>query len=66
MEGFEGVKIANRAQATITALDAKGHGVLEFEDGRRVKWKASETPQVDYAYASGRKSAIIVQRDNQG
>ena len=34
----KGVKIANRAQATITALDAKGNGVLEFEDGRRVKW----------------------------
>ena len=47
----KGLKIANRAQATITALDAKGRGVLEFEDGRRVKWNAAEMPHVDYAYA---------------
>jgi hypothetical protein len=47
----KGLKIANRAQATITALDAKGRGVLEFEDGRRAKWNAVEMPHVDYAYA---------------
>jgi hypothetical protein len=47
----KGLKIASRAQARITALDAKGRGALEFEDGRRVKWNAAEMPHVDYAYA---------------
>jgi hypothetical protein len=47
----KGLKIANRAQATITALDAKGRGVLEFGDGRQLKWDAAEMPHIDYAYA---------------
>jgi ATP-dependent exoDNAse (exonuclease V) alpha subunit len=48
----KGIKIANRAQATIESLDANGQGVIVFDDGRRVKWNANQMPHVDYSYAS--------------
>jgi conjugative relaxase-like TrwC/TraI family protein len=44
-------RIPNRAMTTIKALDAKGRGVLEFEDGRKVRWDARAMPHVDYSYA---------------
>ncbi len=45
------LKIANRAQATIKSLDSTGAGILEFADGRQVKWDARQMPHADYAYA---------------
>ena len=48
----KGIKISNRAQATIESLDANGQGVIVFDDGRRVKWNANQMPHVDYSYAS--------------